>query len=144
MLCPPAAYAVASRMIRSLPSIPDRWIGDNVLAHLEEIGYLEKTLQPEVMLFLDIERPSTAMARIEPCMSAVGFGPSCCWVRHLARGHIRPGCRERLTHRPLPSRVEFRLQPSLTVAVCASTPAPFNRCEAAGQPGGIPPAQAPQ
>ena len=31
-----------------------------MLAHLEEIAYLEETQQPEVVLFLDFKKPLTA------------------------------------------------------------------------------------
>ena len=57
--------------------LPDRWIGDNVLAHLEEIAYLERAQLPGIMLFLDFEKAFDRLDRawIDRCMSAVGFGP---------------------------------------------------------------------
>ena len=33
--------------------VPGRWIGDNVLCHLEEVEYLQQTGQPGCMVFLD-------------------------------------------------------------------------------------------
>ncbi|CAL8466245.1 g5781 [Coccomyxa elongata] len=36
--------------------LPKRWVGDNVLAHLEEISYLQETQEPGVMVFLDFEK----------------------------------------------------------------------------------------
>jgi hypothetical protein len=56
--------------------LPNRWVGDDMLAHLEEIAYLEETQQPEVMvLFLDSEKPFNRLDRawIER-MLAMGFG----------------------------------------------------------------------
>jgi hypothetical protein len=57
--------------------LPGRWIGNNVLAHLEEISYYEDTQLPGVILFLDFEKAFDRMDRgwIERCMSTVGFGP---------------------------------------------------------------------
>ena len=93
-----AARAVASRMGPLLSHVvdstqtaflPDRWIGDNVLGHLEEIAYLERTQQPGVMLFLDFEKAFDRLDRpwIERCMQAVGFGPGLQrWVRLLHSG----------------------------------------------------------
>ena len=93
-----AARAIASRMGPLLSQVvdatqtaflPDRWIGDNVLAHLEEIAYLERTQQPGIMLFLDFEKAFDRLDRhwIERCMAAVGFGPGLQrWVRLLHSG----------------------------------------------------------
>ena len=69
--------------------LPDRWIGDNVLAHLEEIAYLERAQLPGIMLFLDFEKAFDRLDRawIDRCMSAVGFGPGLQrWVRILHSG----------------------------------------------------------
>jgi hypothetical protein len=55
-----AARAIASRIGPLLKEVvdapqtgflPKRWVGDNVLAHLEEINYLEETQQPGVQVF---------------------------------------------------------------------------------------------
>ena len=93
-----AARIIASRMGPLLSQVvdatqtaflPDRWIGDNVLAHLEEIAYLERAQQPGVMLLLDFEKAFDRLDRpwIERCMAAVGFGPGLRrWVRLLHSG----------------------------------------------------------
>ncbi|CAL8470818.1 g10360 [Coccomyxa elongata] len=69
--------------------LPKRWVGDNVLAHLEEISYLQETQDPGVMVFLDFEKAFDRLDRawIERCMAAVGFGPGAQrWVHILHSG----------------------------------------------------------
>ncbi|CAL8468448.1 g7988 [Coccomyxa elongata] len=69
--------------------LPKRWVGDNVLAHLEEISYLQETQEPGVMVFLDFEKAFDRLDRawIERCMAAVGFGPGAQrWVHILHSG----------------------------------------------------------
>ncbi|CAL5220132.1 g2089 [Coccomyxa viridis] len=53
--------------------LPQRWIGDNILAHLEIIAWYQRTQQPGVLLFLDFEK---AFDRpwLQRCMAATGFG----------------------------------------------------------------------
>ena len=82
-------------------------LGTIVLAHLEEIAYLEETQQPGVMLFLDFEKAFDRLDRawIERCMSAVGFGPG---LRSLHAGTSA----HRLSH----WSQEWSGQPSLSVA----------------------------
>jgi len=58
-------------------SIPGRWIGDNVLAHQEEIDFCEQAQVPGVIMFLDSAK---AFDRVDiswllRCMEATGFGP---------------------------------------------------------------------
>ena len=93
-----AARVIASRMGPLLNSVvdntqtgflPQRWIGDNVLAHLEEIAYHEDTGLPGVILFLDFEKAFDRLDRdwIEQCMAAVGFAAgSRRWVHLLHSG----------------------------------------------------------
>lgn len=93
-----AARAVASRIGPLLNQVvdatqtgflPKRWVGDNVLAHLEEISYLQDTQQPGVQVFLDFEKAFDRLDRawIERCMAAVGFGPGAQrWVHILHSG----------------------------------------------------------
>nr|BAA25763.1 reverse transcriptase [Chlorella vulgaris] len=93
-----AARAIASRIGPLLNQVvdatqtgflPKRWAGDNVLAHLEEISYLEATHQPGVQVFLDFEKAFDRLDRawIERCMAAVGFGPGVQrWVHILHSG----------------------------------------------------------
>ena len=60
-----AASVLASRFAAPLSSVidspqtaflPGRWIGDNVLAHLEEIDYLMAAQEPGVIVFLDLAK----------------------------------------------------------------------------------------
>lgn len=93
-----AARAIASRIGPLLNQVvdatqtgflPKRWVGDNVLAHLEEISYLADTQQPGVQIFLDFEKAFDRLDRawIERCMAAVGFGPGAQrWVHLLHSG----------------------------------------------------------
>ncbi|BDA47893.1 probable LINE-1 retrotransposable element ORF2 protein at N-terminal half [Coccomyxa sp. Obi] len=93
-----AARTVASRLGPVLNQVvdptqtgflPKRWVGDNVLAHLEEISYLEDTQQPGVIVFLDFEKAFDRLDRawIEQCISAVGFGAGAQrWVHILHTG----------------------------------------------------------
>ena len=78
-----AAHAVTRRMgplhtggvdATQTSFLPDRSIGDNVLAHLEEIAYLEETQQPGVLLCLDFEKP---FDHLDSAQSAVGFIRAC-------------------------------------------------------------------
>ena len=60
--------------------VPGRWIGDNVLCHLEEIEYLQQTGQPGCLVFLDFSKaydrtpdePETCKAHVPPQKSALG------------------------------------------------------------------------
>jgi exonuclease III len=56
--------------------LPGRWIGDNVLHHLEEVDYLEATQTPGCILFLDFAKAYDRMDRdwIQQCMQHMGFG----------------------------------------------------------------------
>ncbi|BDA40490.1 Transposon TX1 uncharacterized 149 kDa protein [Coccomyxa sp. Obi] len=93
-----AARTVASRLGPVLRQVvdptqtgflPKRWVGDNVLAHLEEISYLQDTQQPGVIVFRDFEKAFDRLDRawIEQCMAAVGFGAGAQrWVRILHTG----------------------------------------------------------
>ena len=81
---------------------PKWWVGDNVLAHLEEVAYLEETQQQRTLLFMDFEKAFDRLDRawVERCMSAVGLwiGPAMIGA-HPARGHIYPGSLEWLGDR---------------------------------------------
>ncbi len=62
---------------------PGRWIGDNVLCHLEEVEYLQQTGRPGCMVFLDISKAYDRFSRpwVLDCMSSMGFGECACkWV----------------------------------------------------------------
>ena len=56
--------------------LPQRWIGDNIFAHLETIDFHQYSQQPGVLLFLDFEKAFDRLDRpwMERCMAAVGFG----------------------------------------------------------------------
>ena len=63
--------------------VPGRWIGDNVLCHLEEVEYLQQTGQPGCMVFLDFSKAYDRLSRpwVLDCMSTMGFGQRACkWV----------------------------------------------------------------
>ncbi len=63
--------------------VPGRWIGDNVLCHLEEVEYLQQTGQPGCMVFLDFSKAYDRLSRpcVLDCMSNMGFGERACkWV----------------------------------------------------------------
>ncbi|KAL0038486.1 hypothetical protein WJX77_008030 [Trebouxia sp. C0004] len=63
--------------------VPGRWIGDNVLCHLEEVEYLQQTGQPGCIVFLDFSKAYDRLSRswVQKCMSSMGFGHNACkWV----------------------------------------------------------------
>ena len=56
--------------------IPGRWIGDNVLCHLEEIDFHQHTQEPGCIVFLDYTKAFDRLDRqwVLKCMQALGFG----------------------------------------------------------------------
>jgi len=68
--------------------LPQRWIGDNILAHLEIIASYQRAQQPGVLLFLDFEKAFDRMDRPwQRCMAATGFGAGAQrWVSLLHAG----------------------------------------------------------
>ena len=60
--------------------VPGRWIGDNVLCHLEEVEYLQQTGQPGCIVFLDFSKAYDRLSRswVQKCMSSMGFGQNAC------------------------------------------------------------------
>ena len=69
--------------------LPGRWIGDNILCHLEEIDYLERTSHPGCVVFLDFEKAYDRLDRgwLLRCMHALGFGAGATrWVSILLAG----------------------------------------------------------
>ena len=56
--------------------LPGRWIGDNVLSHLEEVDYLRATSEPGCIIFLDFEKAFDRTNRhwIQLCLDRLGFG----------------------------------------------------------------------
>ena len=93
-----AARVIASRLGALLNHVvdstqtgflPQRWIGDNILAHLETIDFHQYSQQPGVLLFLDFEKAFDRLDRpwMERCMAAVGFGAGAQrWVSLLHAG----------------------------------------------------------
>ena len=62
--------------------VPGRWIGDNVLCHLEEVEYLQQG-QPGCMVFLDFSKAYDRLSRswVLQCMSSNANGQNACkWV----------------------------------------------------------------
>ena len=71
--------------------LPGRFIGDNILAHLEEVDFLEATQQPGCMVFLDFAKAYDRLDRgwLRRCMGALGFGARACrWVDVLLGGSL--------------------------------------------------------
>ena len=69
--------------------LPGRWIGDNVLAHLEEVDFLETRGEPGCMAFLDFAKAYDRLDRgwVLRCMESLGLGPSARrWVSLLQDG----------------------------------------------------------
>ena len=63
--------------------VPGRWIGNNVLCHLEEVEYPQQTGQPGCLVFLDFSKAYDRLSRswVQKCMSSMGFGQNACkWV----------------------------------------------------------------
>ena len=69
--------------------IPGRWIGDNVLAHLEEVDYCQDVGQPGCLLFLDFAKAYDRVDRpwLLRCMRAIGFGDGVLrWIQLMTSG----------------------------------------------------------
>jgi hypothetical protein len=69
--------------------LPGRWIGDNVLQHLEEIDYCSAEQQPGCVLFLDFEKAYDRMDRgwLMQCLQRMGFPAQALrWVRLMLAG----------------------------------------------------------
>ena len=70
--------------------LPQRWIGDNILAHLEIIASYQRTQQLGILLFLDFLKKAFDRLDspwLERCMAATGFGAGAQrWVRCLHAG----------------------------------------------------------
>ncbi len=98
------AKAMACRFSRPLCSVidatqtaflPGRWVGDNVLQHLEEVDHLEAIRCPGAIAFVDFEKAYDATSKpwVLDCMRRMGFGPLAVrWVRLLLHG-TRACCR---------------------------------------------------
>ena len=86
--------------------LPGRWIGDNILAHLEEMDYLETAKEPGCIAFLDFSKAYDRLDRqwVLICMQRLGFGTLACrWVDLL---HIQLTARvesDLMAGTPLPS-----------------------------------------
>ena len=69
--------------------LPGRWIGDNVLTHLEEMAYLTTGGQEACMVFLDFEKAYDRCERgwLYRCMERMGFPAIAVrWVRIMLAG----------------------------------------------------------
>jgi hypothetical protein len=69
--------------------IPNRWIGDNVLAHLEEIDFCESCHVEGTILFIDSAKAYDRldMGWVLRCLQGFGFGPRAQrWVSLLHGG----------------------------------------------------------
>ena len=131
-----AARVIASRLGALLNHVvdstqtgflPQRWIGDNILAHLETIDFHQYSQQPGVLLFLDFEKAFDRLDRpldgavhgssgVRSRSAAMGQPPAC--------GHHSQGSLQRLAHSTLPSPVGgLPGQPPITPAVRPGGPA---------------------
>ena len=93
-----AAAAIAARLGAPLSSVidssqtaflPKRWIGDNVLAHLETVDYLQATGQPGALVFLDLAKAFDRVDRAWILRSLEALGAPACiprWVEVLHGG----------------------------------------------------------
>lgn len=69
--------------------LPGRWIGDNVLMHLEEVTYLHGRNQEACLVFLDFEKAYDRCERgwLYRCMARMGFPPIAVrWVQIMLAG----------------------------------------------------------
>ena len=69
--------------------LPGRWIGDNVLYHMEEVAYLEEAGQVGCIVFLDFEKAYDRCERgwLYQVMERMGFPePAVRWVRIMLAG----------------------------------------------------------
>ena len=108
--------------------LPQRWIGDNILAHLETIDFYQHSQQPGVLLFLDFEKAFDRLDR--PWMEQSMHGSSGVRSRSTAMGqppacgHHSQGSLQRLAHSTLPSPVGgLPGQPPVAPAVRSGGPA---------------------
>jgi exonuclease III len=80
------ARAMVQRIVQPLDTVvdltqtgflPGRWIGDNTMFHIEEVGYLHRVQNPGCVVFLDFEKAYDRVDRgwLYQCMTAFGFGP---------------------------------------------------------------------
>ena len=95
-----AAKALARRMAHPLSTVvditqtaflPNRWIGDNLFSHLEEIDYAAATNVPGAIVLLDYAKAFDRLHRgwLAACMAALGFGPDARrWVSVFLAGSI--------------------------------------------------------
>lgn len=71
--------------------LPGRWIGDNVLFHLEEVDYSQAEGVPGCVLFLDFEKAYDRLDRgwLFRCVDRLGFPPEVGrWVRLLLQDSV--------------------------------------------------------
>lgn len=82
---------LAAKIIDSTQSafLPQRWIGDNILAHLETVDFSESHGQPGCIAFLDFSKAYDRLDRgwLDRALDAQGFGPQARkWVRLIHSG----------------------------------------------------------
>lgn len=106
--------------------VPGRWIGDNVLCHLEEVEYLQQSGQPGCMVFLDFQQgirsPQPLMG---PGMHVQhGLWPACMQMgQHHAPKHLSFSNLQWLALSQLPRTLWGSAgQPNFPLAVCAGSP----------------------
>ncbi len=121
--------------------LPERWVGDNVSLHLEEISCLDEVKEPGVLVFLDFEKAFDRVDRdfTAACLDSLGFGP--CLERWVTLLHTNTqalvnvnGCHTRKF--PIQSAV---LQGSpLSPLLCVATTQPMSaHARAQGRRGAV-------
>ena len=69
----------SNRIVDSTQSafLPQRWIGDNILAHLEMLEYSETHQTPGCIAFLDFAKAYDRLDRnwVDKAINTLGFGP---------------------------------------------------------------------
>lgn len=124
--------------------VPGRWIGDNVLQHLEEVDYCQDTGTPGCILFLDFTQAYDRLARewLYACMEHMGFPALAVqWVRLMLHG-TQARVRYHGWHTPLmqvPSGVAqgSPLSPLLWVLAAQPLSAHMQQLQTQGAFGGI-------
>ena len=123
--------------------LPGRWIGDNILAHLEEVEYLEAARKPGCIAFLDFSKAYDRLDRhwLMQCMGALGLGPLAQrWVQLLPHSAHSQGQWLALTRVPRRHGLGAG-KPPVSLAVCHSSTVSGSSPAETGSPGVVQPHQ---
>jgi hypothetical protein len=93
------AKAMANRVAPALADVvhptqtafvPGRWIGENILAHLDELDVLSSTPAPSALVFTDFSKAYDTLDRgwLRRCLTTLGLPPAYCrWADLLMAGN---------------------------------------------------------